>query len=87
MMAGNLEVIGNIKFNKANSFKLRAVFTKENEDQEDLSFLNDTINLYNNIVETNDRSESERIIRLSFNKQRLAKVVILSMDLKVHTTN
>lgn len=58
------------QFNKANSFKLRAVFTKENEDQEDLSFLNDTVNLYNNIVETNDRSESERIIRLSFNKQR-----------------
>ena len=58
------------QFNKANSFKLRAVFTKENEDQEDLSFLNDMINLYNNIVETNDRSESERIIRLSFNKQR-----------------
>ena len=56
------------QFNKTNSFKLRAVFTKENEDQEDLSFLNDTVNLYNNIVETNDRSESERIIRLSFNK-------------------
>tara|TARA_Y100000389_G_scaffold49250_1_gene44924 strand:+ start:12424 stop:14520 length:2097 start_codon:yes stop_codon:yes gene_type:complete len=58
------------QFNKANSFKLRVVLTKENEDQEDLSFLNDTVNLYNNIVETNDRSESERIIRLSFNKQR-----------------
>ena len=58
------------QFNKANSFKLRAVFTKENEDQEDISFLNDTINFYNSSIETNDRSESERIIRLSFNNQR-----------------
>ena len=58
------------QFNKTNSFKLRAVFTKENEDQEDISLLNDTINFYNNSTETNDRSESERIIRLSFNKQR-----------------
>ena len=57
------------QFDKANSFKLRAVFTKENEDQEDISFLNDTINFYNSSIETNDRSESERIIRLSFNKQ------------------
>lgn len=36
------------QFNKTNSFKLRAVFTKENEDQEDISLLNDTINFYNN---------------------------------------
>jgi hypothetical protein len=56
------------QFNKTNSFKLRAVFTKENEDQEDISLLNDTINFYNNSIETNDRTESERIIRLSFNK-------------------
>ena len=38
------------QFNKTNSFKLRAVFTKENEDQEDVSLLNDTINFYNNNV-------------------------------------
>jgi len=55
------------QFNNIHSFKLRTVFTKENEDQKDSSYLDNTINLYENSRETNDRSESERIIRLSFN--------------------
>tara|TARA_B100001996_G_scaffold148622_1_gene113145 strand:+ start:224 stop:2323 length:2100 start_codon:yes stop_codon:yes gene_type:complete len=54
-------------FNKNHSLKLRAVLTEENEDQKDISFLNDTVNYYQSSLETNDRSENERIIRLSFN--------------------
>ena len=42
MMDGNLEVTGNIKLTKINSFKLRVVLTEENEDQNDISFLDDT---------------------------------------------
>ena len=56
------------QINKNNSFKLRVVLTEENEDQTDISFLNDTINSYKNSSETNNRKENERIIRLSFNK-------------------
>ena len=56
------------QINKNNSFKLRVVLTEENEDQIDISFLDDTINSYKNSSETNNRKENERIIRLSFNK-------------------
>ena len=56
------------QINKNNSFKLRVVLTEENEDQNDTSFLDDTIDSYNNSDETNIRKENERIIRLSFNK-------------------
>ncbi len=56
------------QINKNNSFKLRVVLTEENEDQTDISFLDDTINSYKNSSETNNRKENERIIRLSFNK-------------------
>ncbi len=56
------------QINKNNSFKLRVVLTEENEDQNDISFLDDTIDSYNNSIETNIRKENERIIRLSFNK-------------------
>ena len=56
------------QINKNNSFKLRLVLTEDNEDQNDISFLDDTINSYNNSSETNNRKENERIIRLSFNK-------------------
>ena len=56
------------QINKNNSFKLRVVLTEENEDQNDISFLDDTIDFYNNSVETNIRKENERILRLSFNK-------------------
>jgi len=56
------------QINKNNSFKLRVVLTEENEDQNDISFLDDTVNSYNNSSETNNRKENERIIRLSFNK-------------------
>ncbi len=56
------------QINKNHSLKLRVVLTEENEDQSDISFLNDTENLYNNSTETNIRKENERIIRLSFNK-------------------
>ena len=56
------------QINKNNSFKLRLVLTEENEDQNDVSFLDDTVNSYNNSSETNNRKENERIIRLSFNK-------------------
>ena len=56
------------QINKNNSFKLRIVLTEENEDQNDISFLDDTINSYKNSSETNNRKENERIIRLSFNK-------------------
>ena len=55
------------EFNNIHSFKLRTVLTKENEDQKDSSYLNDNVNFYENSRETNDRSQSERIIRLSFN--------------------
>ena len=44
------------------------MLTEENEDQNDISFLDDTENSYNNSTETNIRKENERIIRLSFNK-------------------
>jgi len=56
------------QINKNNSFKLRVVLTEENEDQNDTSFLDDTIDSYRNSDETNIRKENERIIRLSFNK-------------------
>ena len=56
------------QINKNNSFKLRVVLTEENEDQIDISFLDDTINSYKNSSETNNRKENERIIRLSFNR-------------------
>ena len=56
------------QINKNNSFKLRVVLTEENEDQIDISFLDDSINSYKNSSETNNRKENERIIRLSFNK-------------------
>jgi outer membrane receptor for ferrienterochelin and colicin len=56
------------QINKNNSFKLRVVLTEENEDQIDISFLDDTINSYKNSSETNNRKENERIIRLSFIK-------------------
>ena len=56
------------QINKNNSFKLRVVLTEENEDQTDISFLDDTVNFYNNSSETNNRKQNERIIRLSFNK-------------------
>ena len=56
------------QINKNHSLKLRVVLTEENEDQNDISFLNDTENSYNNSTETNIRKENERIIRLSFNK-------------------
>ena len=56
------------QINKNNSFKLRVVLTEENEDQNDISFLDDTIDSYRNSDETNIRKENERIIRLSFNK-------------------
>ena len=56
------------QINKNNSFKLIVVLTEENEDQIDISFLDDTINSYKNSSETNNRKENERIIRLSFNK-------------------
>ena len=56
------------QINKDNSFKLRVVLTEDNEDQNDISFLDDTISSYNNSAETNIRKENERIIRLSFNK-------------------
>ena len=36
------------QINKNNSFKLRVVLTEENEDQNDISFLDDTINSYRN---------------------------------------
>ena len=56
------------QINKNHSLKLRVVLTEENEDQNDISFLDDTENSYNNSTETNIRKENERIIRLSFNK-------------------
>ena len=56
------------QINKNNSFKLRVVLTEENEDQIDISLLDDTVNSYKNSSETNNRKENERIIRLSFNK-------------------
>ncbi len=55
------------QFNNIHSFKLRTVLTKENENQKDSAFLNNTKSLYESSRETNDRTESERIIRLSFN--------------------
>tara|TARA_B100000282_G_scaffold274487_1_gene231155 strand:- start:178 stop:2268 length:2091 start_codon:yes stop_codon:yes gene_type:complete len=56
------------QINENHSLKLRVVLTEENEDQNDISFLDDTENSYNNSTETNIRKENERIIRLSFNK-------------------
>lgn len=56
------------QINKNHSLKLRVVLTEENEDQNDISFLDDTENSYNNSTETNIRKENERIVRLSFNK-------------------
>ena len=56
------------QINKNHSLKLRVVLTEENEDQNDISFLDNTENSYNNSTETNIRKENERIIRLSFNK-------------------
>ena len=56
------------QINKNHSLKLRVVLTEENEDQNDISFLDDTENSYNNSTETNIRKENERIIRLGFNK-------------------
>ena len=56
------------QINKNHSLKLRVVLTEKNEDQNDISFLDDTENSYNNSTETNIRKENERIIRLSFNK-------------------
>ena len=56
------------QINKNNSFKLRVVLTEDSEDQNDVSFLDDTINSYINSAETNIRKENERIIRLSFNR-------------------
>jgi len=56
------------QINKNHSLKLRVVLTEENEDQNDISFLDNTENSYNNSTETNIRKENERIVRLSFNK-------------------
>ena len=56
------------QINKSHSLKLRVVLTEENEDQNDISLLNDTENAYQNSAETNIRKENERIIRLGFNK-------------------
>ena len=56
------------QINKNHSLKLRLVLTEENELQNDISFLDDTYNFYNDSSELNNRKENERIIRLSFNK-------------------
>ncbi len=55
------------EFSNLHSLKLRTVLTKKNENQIDSSYLNDTVNFYENSRETNDRSQSERIVRISFN--------------------
>ena len=55
------------EFNNLHSLKLRTVLTKKNENQIDSSYLNDTVNFYESSRETNDRSQSERIVRISFN--------------------
>ena len=56
------------QINKNHSLKLRLVLTEENELQNDISFLDDTYDFYNDSSELNNRKENERIIRLSFNK-------------------
>ena len=56
------------QINKNHSLKLRLVLTEENQLQNDISFLDDTYNFYNDSSELNNRKENERIIRLSFNK-------------------
>lgn len=57
------------EFNNLHSLKLRTVLTKKNENQIDSSYLNDTVNFYESSRETNDRSQSERIVRISFNSE------------------
>ena len=57
------------EFNNLHSLKLRTVLTKKDENQIDSSYLNDTVNFYESSRETNDRSQSERIVRISFNSE------------------